>query len=126
MTRKLWTLPLVALGLAAAPAFAETAPVHPQKQEQASIAFANSGGIRDWRSDGRSTLYLQDRHGQWYKAELMIPSSDLPFAWAIGFDTGPVNRLDRFSSVVIDGRRYPIQSLVQVDGPPGSDRSERS
>ncbi len=57
----------------------------------------NHGGIRDWRSEGDSTLYLQDRHRQWYKAELMGPAFELPYAWAIGFDVGPIDRLDHFS-----------------------------
>lgn len=122
MTRKLWIIPFIALGLAASPAVAQGG----EMQEQASIPFANSGGIRDWRSDGRDTLYLQDRHRQWYKAELMGPATDLPFAWAIGFDTGPMNRLDRFSTVVIRGQRYPIQSLVKVDGPPPKDSAEQA
>jgi hypothetical protein len=117
MINKLWLAPLVAFGMAAAPAVyaqtytADTAP-------EASIPFVNHGGIRDWRSDDRDTLYIQGRNRQWYKAELMAPAHGLPFAWTIGFDTGPVDRLDRFSSVVVEGIRYPIHSLVKVDGPP--------
>jgi hypothetical protein len=117
MQRKFWLVPLLALGVAAAPA------VNAQSQEtsvatEASIPFVNHGGIRDWRSGDRETLYVQGRDRQWFKATLMAPAHGLPFAWAIGFDTGPMDRLDRFSSVVVEGVRYPIQSLVKVDGPP--------
>ncbi len=114
MTRKLLLAPLLALGILAAPA---TALPQPQG-EQASIAFANQGGIRDWQAGDRDTLYIQGRNRQWYEATLMAPSHDLRFAWAIGFDTGPADRLDRFSTVVIRGQRYPIVSLVKIEGPP--------
>jgi len=89
-----------------------------QRQPEASIPFVNHGGVRDWQADGRETLYIQGRNRQWYKATLMSPAHDLPFAWAIGFDTGPMNRLDKFSSVIVRGQRYPIVSLVKVDAPP--------
>ena len=122
MNYRLWVAPLLALGLAATPALAQDAQQHEQVEEkQASIAFVSHGGIRDWQADGRETLYIQDRSRDWYKATLMSPSHELPFAWAIGFDTGPIDRLDRFSSVVVDGFRYPLQSLVKIDGPPLQD-----
>ena len=109
--------PLAALSLGANPALAQN-PQPAVEARQASISFVNRGGIRDWEADGRDTLYIQDRSRQWYKATLMSPSFELPFAWAIGFDTGPIDRLDNFSTVIVDGQRYPIDSLVKVDGPP--------
>ena len=125
LNRQFWIAPVLAIGLAATPALAQDAPQQARdeeaKQEQASIAFVSHGGIRDWQADDRETLYIQDRSRQWYKAKLMSPSHELPFAWKIGFDTGPVDRLDRFSSVVVDGFRHPIESLVKVHGPPPQD-----
>ena len=117
MTRKLLIAPLIALGLAAAPAGASPARTAASAAE-ASIPFANHGGIRDWREAGDRTLYIQDRARHWYRATLMTSASDLPFTTAIGFDTGPVDRFDKFSSVVVRGQRYAVQSLVRVDGPP--------
>lgn len=127
MTRKLLIAPLVALGLAGAPAFAQP-PAHAAPTAEASIPFVNFGGIRDWRAEGDRTIYLQDRARHWYKATLMNRAIDLPFAQAIGFDTGPIDRFDDFSSVIVDGQRYAVQSLVRVAGPPAPAprRHERS
>lgn len=114
-------LPFAALALAAPAVHAET----PSASKEARIAFANSGGIRDWHAADRDTLYIQDRHRNWYKAELMGPSLDLKFAWAIGFDTGPTNTLDKFSSVVVRGHKYPLRSLVRVHAVPPHKRNKR-
>ncbi|MCW1986823.1 UNVERIFIED_ORG: hypothetical protein M2348_002573 [Sphingomonas sp. R1F5B] len=108
---------LAALALAATPALAQ-APVNPAKPVEASIPFVNHGGIRDWRAQGDSTLYVQDQSGQWYRASLMGPAFDLPFAQAIGFDARGTDTFDRFASVVVHGQSYPVQSLVKVAGPP--------
>jgi hypothetical protein len=117
MTRTLLIAPLLALGLAAAPALAgpQAAPV---AQPETSIAFANHGGIWDWREGDRQTIYIQDRFRRWYKATLMRPSHDLRGATAVAFETGPGDRFDKFSWVVIRGQRYAVDSLVRVDGPP--------
>jgi hypothetical protein len=118
MTRKLLIAPLLALGLAAAPALAHSSTAVARAQAEVSIPFANHGGIRDWRSDGDRTIYLQDSGRHWYKATLMNRAIDLPFTEAIGFDTGPIDRFDHFSSVIIHGQRYAVQSFVPVSGPP--------
>lgn len=118
MTRTIWFAPLLALGITAAPAFAHSAAPPAAAQQEASVPFANVGGIRDWRSEGQRAIYVQDRSHQWYKATLMSPSIDLPFSEAIGFDTGPIDTFDHFSNVIVHGQRYPVESLVKVDGPP--------
>lgn len=41
---------------------------------EASIPFANRGGISDWRVEDDSNLLLQDNRGQWYRARLQAPS----------------------------------------------------
>ena len=118
MTRRLLIVPLIALGLVAAPAGASFARAAAPATPEASIPFANHGGIRDWRETGDRTLYIQDSARHWYRATLMTSAFDLPYTTAIGFDTGPTDRLDKFSSVVVRGQRYAIQSLMRVDGPP--------
>lgn len=113
---------LAALALACAPALAHAAPAQaqPPAAAEASIPFVNHGGIRDWRAVGDSTLYVQDQQGQWYRASLMGPAFDLPFAEAIGFDGRGTDTFDRFASVVVRGQSYPVQSLVKVPGPPSA------
>jgi hypothetical protein len=123
MTRKLLIAPLLALVLTGAPAFAQP---QPPAQHEASIAFANSGGIRDWREGDNRTIYIQDRYFRWYKATLMRPSYDLRSSLAVGFDTGPSDRFDKFSWVVIRGQRYAVDSLVRIEGaPPHAARKHR-
>ncbi|GHD03736.1 DUF6491 family protein [Novosphingobium pokkalii] len=111
---------LAALALAFAPVLAHAAPAKQPAAAEASIPFLNHGGIRDWRAVGDSTLYVQDQQGQWYRASLMGPAFDLPFAEAIGFDGRGTDTFDRFASVVVRGQSYPVQSLVKVPGPPSA------
>jgi hypothetical protein len=106
--------PLLALGLVAPPAIAagNNAP------RAAAIPFANHDGIRDWVAVGDKTVYVQDNFRRWYRATLFAPSMDLQFVQAIGFDTGPIGTLDKWSTLVIHGRRYPITTFERVDAPP--------
>jgi hypothetical protein len=120
MTRKLLIAPLLALGLAAAPALAHSPEASPPAQQEVRIPFANFGGIRDWRSQGDQTIYVQDRGRHWYKVTLMGRAIDLPFTEAIGFDTGPTDTFDHFSSVIVRGQRYAVQSVVPAAGPPSA------
>ena len=110
---------LLAAALAALPAAqAMAAPAHAPAPAQASIAFVNHGGIRDWRAVGSDTLFVQDRSRNWYRADLMGPCLDLPFAQTIGFETRGIDTFDRFSTVRVRGQRCAVQSLVRSDAPP--------
>lgn len=93
--------------------------------KETSIPFVNMGGIRDWQAVDDSTLYVQDVRRNWYIAKLAMPSPDLTFATAIGFETKGVNQLDRFSSVVIGGQRYPLMSFVASGPPPAKPKGAR-
>jgi hypothetical protein len=66
---------------------------------------------------------VQDARGKWYRAALMHSCFDLPYAEAIGFETGGMDRFDRFSSVVVRGQRCAISSLTRIDAPPRKARS---
>jgi hypothetical protein len=117
MKLTLWFAPVLALGLAGAPALASSAADDPAVAE-ARIPFANTGGIRDWRAADGDTIYVQDRARRWYRAELAYRAFGLPHAWAIGFETRGIDSFDRFSNVVVEGQRVPVRSLVRVDEPP--------
>lgn len=119
--KHLWIAPILALGLASTPALANDGGAPADTRQEARIPFVDHGGIRDWRVGDRDTIYIQDRHRDWYEATLMAPATGLPFVWAIGFDTGALGTFDRFSSVVIDGQRYALASLVKIDEPPSRD-----
>jgi hypothetical protein len=108
-------LALAIAGIAGA-ANAETVP-------QASIAFANHGGIRDWEADRDRGLWVQDAHRRWYYAKLMGRCIGLNFAQSIGFDTHPLGRFDRFSAIVVPGSgKCQVQSFTP-SGAPKADRA---
>lgn len=121
MKQALFIAPILALGLAGAPALAGNGEAQVEAPEEARIPFVDHGGIRDWRVGDSDTIYIQDRHRDWYEATLMTPAIGLRSAWAIGFQTRGVNTFDRFSNIVVDGWRYPLASLVRIDGPPSRD-----
>ena len=108
----------------AALAFVSTGGVQAAEQAvqgqpaEASIAFVNHGGVRDWQASGETKIFIQDSSGKWYLATLATASADLPYATAIGFETKGVDRLDRTGAVVIAGQRYPLSSLVASAPPP--------
>ncbi|MCJ2178100.1 DUF6491 family protein [Novosphingobium album (ex Hu et al. 2023)] len=114
-------LPIALLAAVPFPALAEPAAPETEaapSQADASIPFANHGGVWNWRAEGNRTVYFEDNHRNWYKAELMGFAPDLPFVNFIGLDTRPNGTLDRWSAVYIHGQRYPLTSFVKVDGPP--------
>ena len=91
---------------------------HATAPAEVSIPFINHGGIRDWRADGDSALYVQDIHNRWYHATLMSRCIDLPFAETIGFDTRGNDSFDRFASVVVRGQRCPVTAIAASAPPP--------
>ncbi|HTN13879.1 MAG TPA: DUF6491 family protein [Sphingomonadaceae bacterium] len=112
---------LAAMAVVSAPAMAEEQQGAAQSSEttaEAYIPFANHGGVRDWRAEGRDVIYFQDSRRRWYKAELFSPATDLPYTLFIGLDTGAGGRLDRWSNVYISGQRYALKSFVMIDGQP--------
>lgn len=114
-------LPLLAVA-AAAPALAS--PRAPD--EQVSIPFANHArSIRTFEATDDSTLYLQDRLGRWYRAELGGVCLNLSWAQAIGYDTRGGLTLDRFSTILFEGQRCPIVSLTRSGGPPRRHRKTK-
>lgn len=111
-----WTLAGVALSGVAA-ASTQAAP-SAAAAAQASIPFANRGGILDWHADKDRGLWVQDAHRNWYYAKFMGPCIGLDFASSIGFDTRPLGNFDRFSAVFVPGTgRCTVQSFTVSDSP---------
>lgn len=114
---------LTAVSLLTVPVMAQAAPDKDQTteaakpQKNASIPFADTVGIRDWRADSDDAVYIQDVQGNWYRAELFMPAFDLPFVQFIGIDAGPTGTLDKFGAIYVGGERYPFKSFVEVEGP---------
>lgn len=114
-------LPLTALFLLPAAGIAQdssedVAQAGETDPARAYIAFANKGGLWDWHAEGSEVIYFQDRRKQWYRAELMSRAHDLPFVQHIGLDTGPGDRLDKWSTIYVRGQRYVLSSFEPVPG----------
>jgi hypothetical protein len=90
----------------------------------ASISFANHGGIYNWQADRDQGLWVQDVHRHWYYAKLMGPCFGLNFANSIGFDTHPMGTFDKFSAIVVPREgRCMVQSLTPSGGPREKDKA---
>jgi len=88
-------------------------------QREASIPFANHGGIWDWQPDRDKGLWVQSNNRKWYYATFMGPCFGLDFANTVGFDTGPMGSLDRWSAVYVPHRgKCTFNSFEASDGPP--------
>ena len=109
---------LLALALAvASPALAEPPAFDPNTQ--ASIPFANQRrAIRDFEAPADDLLYLKDRGGRWYRAELAGACIGLKWAFALGYDTRGRLSLQQGDHIIVEGQRCTILSLTRSDGPP--------
>lgn len=109
---------VLACAATAVPAIAAPAP---PAAEQARIPFPRYGGVRNFRTVGDGVVYLQDARRAWYRAELAGPCQGLRWARRIGLDTRFGTMLERGSTLIIDGDRCTVTSLVRSDAPPPRD-----
>ncbi|HEX8622370.1 MAG TPA: DUF6491 family protein [Allosphingosinicella sp.] len=85
---------------------------------QASIPFiGRPRSIRSFRAVGDDLVYLRDRQGRWYRAELGGPCLGLRWANAIGYDARGLS-LGRGDSILVEGESCLIVSLTRSDAPP--------
>lgn len=107
------------LPLAAALAVPAAASPGEPPREEASIPFVtHPRAIRSFKAPTDDLLYLRDRQGRWYRAEIGGPCVGLSWANVIGYDTRGSLSLSRGSSIVVEGRRCLITSLTRSDPPP--------
>lgn len=93
---------------------------------EASIPFANTTGIRNFKADGDNALWIEGRRGEWYRAELFGPCIGLNHSMKVGFVTRGTNTLDRFGQVLVDGSKCQISSLVTSAAPPAKAKAKKS
>ena len=116
-------LAFLTLALAAgAPAMAQP-DSPPQRPEEARIPFVSFGSIRTFRTAGEDVIYLQDTRRNWYRAELSGPCPGIERALRIGVDSRFSSTLDNSSTLLVDGQRCPIHSLVRSEKPPRRPRN---
>lgn len=85
---------------------------------ETSIVFPDNSSIRNWQADGNRGIWVQDRQRNWYYGSFAGFCSNLNFAQAIGVETRGVNRLDRFSTIIVRGESCPLSSFVTSTPPP--------
>ncbi|MBI1188474.1 MAG: hypothetical protein GC206_14270 [Alphaproteobacteria bacterium] len=116
---------MFAASLAAAAALAACATTEPREEPfaadrdapQASIAFADFGAVRSFRPLGDDAVLLEGTRRRWYRATFFGSCPDLPFAESIAIDSDAAGRIDRFSAIIVRGRRCVFRSLVEVPDP---------
>ena len=112
--------PLLALLAAAA------SPADPPGREEVSIPFVSQPrSIRSFNAPADDLVYLQDRRGRWYRAEIGGPCIGLRWANVLGYDTRGLS-LSRGDSLLVEGQRCMIVSLTRSDPPPRKRRGKKA
>lgn len=89
----------------------------PELGVESKIAFADHGGIRDFKPDGDYGLWIQDSKRRWHYATLSFPCSGLRFSTSVGFETGGLSSFDRYGWVNVNGMRCDVASVVTAEKP---------
>lgn len=113
----------IALFVAIAASFAAT-PLQAGKSKnwseygvEASIPFANHGGIRNFEANGDRGIWIEDRQRRWYYARLIGPCQNLGHANGLAFDTRGSASLDKFGGVIVEREFCQFESLVTAEKP---------
>lgn len=108
-----------ALLLPLSPLAAEEAKQEPRALGvESSITFPGSSSIRNWDTDRNRGIWIQDRKGDWFYGTFAGFCSKADFAHIIAFETPGVSKLDRFSTIIVDGERCALSSFVTSAPPP--------
>jgi hypothetical protein len=82
------------------------------------IPYMSSGGITEWRVAGEDGIFAHALTGGWYLVRTMGPCTGLQSGFGLGFQPSAGGRLDRYGTIVAEGRRCPIASVTRWIGEP--------
>ena len=85
--------------------------------EESYVPNVRSEGVAEWEADGDRGLYIMSQDGAWYHARTAAPCPRLRTAVSLGFETRGPDRLDRYGTVIAEGWRCPLISVVRSNGP---------
>lgn len=127
MNRILLALGALASLAAAAPAAAAAEQPEPvDVAQEARVPFLHIGRMRTFRAIDQDTVYVRAQRREWYRVTTMGPCPNLPWARFIGVDTHGSAVFDRFSTLIVDGDRCAVSSVVRSGEPPRRERRRRS
>jgi hypothetical protein len=113
---------LATLAAAASLGGAGPAAAEPEREaayeEEVRVPFLHVGRFRTFRATDNRTLYIRATNRRWYRITTMGPCPNLPWARAIGIDNHGGVTLDRFSTLIVEDDRCPVQSVVRSSEPP--------
>lgn len=114
MNGKIRLVSIVAVAMSVALA----APSHASRTESSatseSIWIGSFGRLHSWRAISRDELVVWASPSRPYLIRLSHRNPHLRFAHAIGV-TSHTGRITDFESVIVDGWRTPIESIVALD-----------
>ena len=85
---------------------------------ETTIPAVAGRGVLEWRAGGEDLVFIRSFLGKWYRVQLTGRCARLDDARGLGFETSPLGELDRGSTIVAEGERCPISSIVRIDAPP--------
>jgi hypothetical protein len=90
------------------------------EDNRAVIHFADLNGIANWRpvSGYVDALLIEGRNGDWYRVTFWGACPEIHYTPTIGFVTDLSGNLDRFSSIVADGRQCHFRTFERTDDVP--------
>ena len=106
------------LGIAVILAGSASTPAAETASGETTIPFIRSSGILDFRYGAEDLVYIHGSGGQWYRVQTMGPCPRLLTANSLGFQTNGPDQLDRFSTILAEGMRCPVQSITRSEEPP--------
>lgn len=107
LTTALAAAAILALSLPAQAAIDSTEP------ENQSIWIGSFGHFNNWHAVSRDELILWASPSRPYLVKIWRPFRGLRFANAIGV-TSTAGRVTKFDSVIVNGQRRPIKSIVAL------------
>jgi hypothetical protein len=110
---------LFAALLIATPALTVPQAPEPPTGPEAVVLGFRQDGLTDYRIDGKRGIYLRAQDGHWYYLRVRPECPRLAAADGFGVETGPAGRLDKYSTISVQGQRCWLSSVVRSPEPPG-------
>lgn len=90
----------------------------PSTSEPREVRIPRMGSFLEWVADGHRGVYIRGDTGRWYYARTQARCPRLRPTASVRF-VAPGGNFDRFSTLVVEGWRCPIASVVESPPAPG-------